>query len=430
MTRPNPTASQPEEMFPAQPSEPERRRLADLLRAESVGGILLVVMAIAGLVIANSPLSGWYFALSSTVIGPAEWHLDLTVAEWVADGLLAVFFFLIGLELKREIVAGDLRHLRRALAPVTAAVGGVVVPVLIFLAIAGSDPLARDGWAVPVATDIAFALAVLAVLGSHLPSALRLFLLTLAVVDDLIGIMLIAVISAKDVDWVSLGIAVGLIAVYGVVAHRWRTAFTRSPVLAWFILLPLGVLAWVFVHHGGIHATIAGVALGMTVPVLAKRSSRSSTNPSESSDPGLAESLEHHLRPLSAGIIVPLFAFFSAGVVLGAAEGQRLISTPLFWGIVFGLVLGKPLGIVGLTWLLSRFRVVSLDPSYRWIDLWGVGALAGIGFTVSLLIANITFDPGSLEQRAATFAILCASAIAALLAASILVGRNRHYRSL
>lgn len=406
--------------FPSNSSASESRRISQLLRQESTGGILLVVAAALGLIAANSGLSPFYTDLRDAQWGIPALHLELTTGQWVADGLLAVFFFLIGLELKREFVAGDLRQPRTALVPIVAALGGVIVPAVLFLAVAGADPLTRSGWAIPVATDIAFALAVLAIIGSHLPSALRVFLLTLAVVDDLIGIVLIAILSAKDVQWWALAAAIIPLALYAFLTHRWRERFVRHASLTWLALLPLGIVTWYFVHEAGIHATIAGVALGLAVPVLGRTGTP---------DDGLASSLEHHLRPLSAGVIVPVFAFFAAGVSVGGDLGE-LTASPVFVAIVIALVVGKPLGIVSTTWLLTRTRFAQLDPSYRWVDLWGLGALAGIGFTVSLLIASISFDGTSLEARSSTLAVLIASIVAAVLAAAILAPRNRRYRAL
>ena len=407
-------------LFSASPSE--SLRVGDILRKETVGGALLVLASAVAIIWANSPAAESYFALRDLRVGPEELHLNLSLGTWAADGLLAIFFFLVGLELKRELLLGDLRNARTAVVPVAAAVAGVAVPALIFVTINLSSPSSLNGWAVPTATDIAFAVAVLALIGSHLPPALRIFLLTLAVVDDLIAISIIAIFYTSEIHWVELGLSVIPIAVYALLAHRFRAFFERHKSAAWLILLPIGVVAWALVHASGIHATVAGVALGFMVPVLP-----SPRRPDELSRESLAEQFEHRFRPISAGFAVPVFAFFSAGVTIGGFEGLRdALTNPLGLGIVIALVLGKPLGIVGMTWISTRFTRAELDPSVRWIDLLGVGVLAGIGFTVSLLVAELSFGQDSDELRIAKVAILCSSLVASLLAALVLMpGRRR-----
>lgn len=396
-------------------------RIGKVLRKESVGGFLLVGAAALALIFANTPLSGVYAGLREFRMGFEPWHLDLSIQQWASDGLLAVFFFLVGLELKREFVAGDLRTPARAIVPVAAAVGGVVVPAFIYLAVNVGKPTV-DGWAIPTATDIAFAVAVLAVIGSKLPPALRLFLLTLAVVDDLIAITIIAVVYTDHLQLTPLLIGLIPLAIFAFLTQRYSTFFSRHGVAAWVILLPLAVMFWALVHASGIHATVAGVLLGFAVPVLRGAADRPDTE-------GLAEILEHRFRPLSAGVAVPIFAFMSAGVALGGSGGLGAVLTdPVTVGIVAGLVLGKPLGILGTTWLLTRITRAELDRSLRWIDLLGVSLLAGIGFTVSLLVAELSFSSGSGHLDHAKIAILGASVIAALAASMILVLRNRHYR--
>ncbi|MBT2495203.1 Na+/H+ antiporter NhaA [Microbacterium sp. ISL-59] len=412
--------------FPRWPGASEAGRISSLLRKEAVGGILLVVAAAIAIVWANSPASESYFALRDFTFGYEPWHLNLSLGTWAADGLLAVFFFLVGLELKREVVAGDLRRFSTAIVPITAAIGGVIVPALIYTAVVWQQPSLREGWAIPTATDIAFAVAVLALVGSHLPSPLRVFLLTLAVVDDLIAILIIAVFYTSEIDVLMLVIAVAVIAVYGFLAQRYRTFFREKAFAAWLILLPLGFTAWAFLHASGIHATIAGVALAFTIPVRANRRDKN-----HSPGTGLAEEFEHRFRPLSAGVAVPIFAFFAAGVSVGGGDGiLRAATDPVTIGVVAGLVLGKPIGIVLSVRVLTWVTRVRLDPALRWIDLIGVGLLAGIGFTVSLLIAELSFGAESLHGDDAKIAIMIASLLASLLASSILVARNRRYRAI
>ncbi|AOP54407.1 MAG: Na+/H+ antiporter NhaA [Brevibacterium aurantiacum] len=405
-------------------------RLLTSLRKDTVGGGLLVIAALTALIWANSPLADSYFALRDVEIGFAPWHLQLSLGTWAADGLLAIFFFLVGVELKTEFTHGDLRSFRTAIVPITAAAGGVIVPALIYTVLMTSNPQLLRGWAIPTATDIAFAVAILAIIGSHLPKALRIFLLTLAAVDDLLAIGIIAVFYTETINPIPLLAAVGVIIVYGLIASRWRTFFVDRAWAAWVILLPLGLIAWGLMHASGIHATIAGVALGFTIPALARRrDTGQDRRPVQDETPNLAEVLEHRLRPLSAGFAVPVFAFFAAGVAVGGFEGlATAFSQPLTFAIIAALVLGKPLGILASTWLVSRFTSAGLDPSLKWLDLAGVGLLAGIGFTVSLLVAELSFIPGSPAHDYAKVAILSASVIAALLATLVLGSRNRRYR--
>ena len=403
----------------------EALRIGEILRKETVGGALLVAAALIALVWANSPASDSYFALRDFKIGYEPWHLELSLGAWAADGLLAIFFFLVGLELKREFVAGDLRQLNKSIVPVGAAFGGVVAPAAIYALINLASPDTLRGWAIPTATDIAFAVAVLAIIGSHLPSALRIFLLTLAVVDDLIAISIIAFFYSSDLHVMPLLLALIPLAIYAFLAQKFRHFFGRHTAAAWLILLPLGVVTWALVHSSGIHATVAGVLLGFAVPVI-----RSQAAGGPEAGPGLAEIFEHRFRPISAGIAVPIFAFFSAGVAVGGWEGLgSALADPVALGIIVALVLGKPVGIMGTTWLLTKMSRARLDESFKWIDVFGVALLAGIGFTVSLLVAELSFGHGSLHDDHAKVGILTASLLAALLATAVLRTRNRQYRA-
>jgi NhaA family Na+:H+ antiporter len=403
----------------------EALRIGEILRKETVGGALLVAAAVIALVWANSPASDSYFALRDFKVGYEPWHLELSLGAWAADGLLAIFFFLVGLELKREFVAGDLRQLNKSIVPVAAAFGGVVAPAAIYALINLASPETLRGWAIPTATDIAFAVAVLAIIGSHLPSALRIFLLTLAVVDDLIAISIIAFFYSSDLQVMPLLLALIPLAIYAFLAQKFRYFFGRHTAAAWLILLPLGVVTWALVHASGIHATVAGVLLGFAIPVI-----RSQAAGGPEAGPGLAEIFEHRFRPISAGIAVPIFAFFSAGVAVGGWEGLgSALADPVALGIIVALVLGKPVGIMGTTWLLTKTSRARLDESFTWIDVFGVAVLAGIGFTVSLLVAELSFGQGSLHDDHAKVGILAASLVAALLATAVLRTRNRQYRA-
>ena len=398
-------------------SWPEVHRIGEILRQETIGGALLLAAAVVALVWANSPWAPAYEALRKFQVGPAAWHLDLSLATWAADGLLAIFFFVAGLELKREFVAGDLRDPRRAAVPVAAAVGGVIVPAVIYAALnLGTGDGALRGWAVPTATDIAFALAVLAVVGRHLPAALRTFLLTLAVVDDLLAIAIIAVFYTAQLSVLPLlGMLVPL-AVFGVLVQR--------RVRSWWPLLPLAAATWVLMHSSGVHATVAGVLLAFTVPVV-----RSDAAGGPDAGPGLAEHFEHRFRPLSAGFAVPVFALMSAGVTIGGFSGLGAsLTDSVALGIVAGLVIGKAIGITAATWLVARFTRANLDEGLSWADVIGLAMLGGLGFTVSLLIGELAFGTGNPREDHVKVAVLTGSVIAALLAAVVLRLRNRVYR--
>ena len=397
------------------PTWTEIRYVADILRAETVGGALLLIGAVLALAWANSPWAEAYQSMRTYVPLPnaAGLGLDLDLAHWAADGLLAIFFFVVGVELKREFLAGDLRDPAQAVLPVVAAVGGMLAPALIFLVInldTGGEAL--RGWAIPTATDIAFAVAVLAVIGSHLPSGLRAFLLTLAVVDDLLAITIIGFFYTSDFAPLPL-LASGIpIAAFAVLVQRRKSW--------WWALMPLAAVAWALVHASGVHATVTGVLLGFTIPVLTGAGDQ----------PGMAEHLEHLWRPVSAGIAVPVFAVFAAGVSIRGGEIAEALRDPVAIGVVAGLVLGKLLGVFGSTFLLARFTRAELDENLSWTDVLGVSLLAGIGFTVSLLVGELAFGEGSERDAHVKTAILIGSLVSALLAALILIPRNAVYRRL
>lgn len=396
-------------------SYPEYLRISEILRLETVGGALLLVATAAALIWANSPATEGYFALRDLKIGYEPWHLQLSLGHWASDGLLAIFFFIAGLELKREFVSGELRKVSKAVVPVAAAVGGVAVPALIYTLLnLGQSAESLRGWAIPTATDIAFALAVLAVINTHLPAALRTFLLTLAVVDDLLAIGIIAFFYSSGLQPLLLLAALVPLGLF--------TLLVQKRVRRWYVLLPLAAATWGLVHASGIHATVAGVLLGFAVPVLASRKRGEE-------GPGMAESFEHRLRPLSAGFAVPVFAFFSAGVALGGFDGFRsALADPVALGIVAALVAGKTVGVFGTTFLITKTTRARLDDGLAWIDVLGLALLAGVGFTVSLLIAELSFGAGSSHDDHAKVAILTGSLVAALLATVVLRLRNRRYR--
>ncbi|MEP7091146.1 MAG: Na+/H+ antiporter NhaA [Nocardioidaceae bacterium] len=397
----------------------EDSRIAEVLRSETVAGALLLAGTVVALVWANSPLKDSYTAVRDVTVGPAALHLDLSLGTWAADGLLAIFFFVVGLELKREFVAGDLRDPQRAALPIFAALGGIAMPALLFALInLTTGDSALRGWAIPTATDIAFALAVLAIISTHLPTALRTFLLTLAVVDDLFAVTIIAIFFTSDLSLLPL---VGALVPLGLF-----TVLVQRRVRSWWLLLPLAAATWGLVHASGIHATVAGVLLGFAVPVI-----RSQAAGGPEAGPGMAEHFEHLIRPISSGIAVPVFAFFAAGVTVGGFSGLTdALTDRVALGIVVGLVAGKFLGILGATYLVARFTRASLDESLRWLDIAGLALLGGIGFTVSLLIGELAYGADSLRDEHVKVAILAGSLVAAVLATGVLRSRNGTYRRL
>lgn len=401
---------------------PQSERLWVLrqLRDETVGGALLIVAAAIALVWANSPWGDVYLDIANFTVGPAALNLDLSLATWAADGLLAVFFFVAGLELKHELVKGSLSKASQAAVPVAAALGGMVIPALIYVAVNVTSTTGQtSGWGIPMATDIAFALAVLAIMGRGLPLALRAFLLTLAVVDDLGAIAVIAIFYS---DKFALGYFVAATLLVGLWWFLQRRRFQgRRAALA--VYVPLALLIWYTTHESGVHATVAGVAMGLATRV--------SHDPGEELSPG--DRAEHALRPFVAGFAVPLFAFASAGVTVRdvgdstapvMSLGQTL-SSPVTLGVLVGLLVGKPIGVIGGAWLMARFTRASLNPALRWADVMAVGVLAGIGFTVSLLIAELAFEDAPELLTDAKVGILAATLGAAVLSALVLMSRKR-----
>jgi Na+:H+ antiporter, NhaA family len=392
------------------PGSRELRVLADALRAETVGGALLLGATVIALILANTPAKDFYYHLQHFDIGPSAIGLHLDLEEWAADGLLAIFFFIAGLELKRELVAGEMRHLAAALVPVVAAICGMITSAIIYLIVNAGHPTAK-GWAIPCATDIAFALAVLAVTGRFLPSALRAFLLTLAVVDDIGAIIVIAVVYTSSIKPLPLIIAAVLLVVFWLL-QRYRVAY-------WWLAIPLALVIWALVHSSGIHATVAGVAMGLLIPV---------TVVGEDDSP--AEHLEHLIRPVSAGLAVPAFALLSVGLAISPGSLAAVFTGRGGLGVLLGLVAGKTIGVMGGAYLTARFTHARLSPELSWADILAVATLSGIGFTVSLLISDLAFGPESALATTAKTAVVVASLLAGLLASLLLALRNKHYRQL
>ena len=403
----------------------------DFLRTETAGAALIAVGAIAALIWANSPWSGSYRDLWAThaSLSIGRHAIDLSLLHWVNDGLMTVFFFVVGLEIKRELSDGHLSRPSAVVVPAVAAVGGMVVPALLYLAIAGRS--ASHGWAIPMATDIALALGVVAALGSRVPAPWRIFLLALAIVDDIGAILVIAIVYSNGVEWGWLaGAAASLAAI--VLLKALRAPFVPVAVVG-------GIALWYAMYRSGVHPTLAGVILGVLAPTTARlvpeyidteelvdvsdaRAAHATVHIARNSV-SVVEYLQHVLHPWTSFVIVPVFALANAGIELGVDQVRHAWSSPIAWGVFAGLVIGKPLGVGLAAGLVgSRYAEpgdVSRDRSGR----LGIGAAAGIGFTVSVFITELAFTDEA-ERAEAKLAILAASVVAALLAAVVL-GRRR-----
>ncbi|WEK62560.1 MAG: Na+/H+ antiporter NhaA [Candidatus Microbacterium colombiense] len=376
------------------------------LRGQQFPAVLLLLAAGLGLLFANLPTHDAVAAVLDFHIAIPGTALDLSVAHWVSDGLLAVFFFVVAIELRHELTRGELDSPRKALQPAIAATGGVLVPIAVYLLIAGGDATVL-GWPIPTATDIAFALGVLAMFGRGLPSSVRVFLLALAILDDIIGIIFIAVLFAQDVQWLLLALGVVGVVVFAVLARMLQRR--RSPVIS-VVMVIIGVLVWGLVAASGIHATIAGVMLGLVMA------------------PAPAERTRHTLEPVVNGAILPLFAFVAAFVMIPALSLGEL--SPAFWAIVVALPVGKIVGITLFGWVGMRIRPKGTAPALPFGDLLAAGALGGIGFTVSLLLANLAFAADAGVRDQAILGVLVGS-LAALVISGLLVSwRARSYRRL
>ncbi|NKY84397.1 Na+/H+ antiporter NhaA [Nocardia veterana] len=387
-----------------------RSELARYLRTETVGGALLLVAAAIALLWANSPWRDGYFAMVDTTVAVPALHLELTLGDWTKDGLLAIFFFVAGLELKRELVVGELADRKRATLPVVAALGGVVTPALIALAVGWGVPGMDRGWAIPVATDIAFALAVLAMTGSRIPAGARVFLLSLAVVDDLLAIIVIAVLFTTTV---ALGWLLGAALCFAgwALAQRQRI---RTPL----VYVPLALIAWYALHEAGIHPTLAGVICGLLTRV----------RPDPDEDEAPATRLEHLFQPVSAGLCVPLFALFASGVPLSGTVFGEMFTSRLSLAIIAGLLIGKFVGIFGSSWLAIRFGIATRPAGLGNRDMSALSVLGGIGFTVSLLVAELAL-PDRAAAELAKAAVLMTSLAASLLGSALLLRRGRAHQA-
>jgi NhaA family Na+:H+ antiporter len=378
-----------------------------LLRSERFPAVLLLAAAALGLLVANLPVGAAVLEASHLHLAVPGTPIDLSLAHWVSDGLLAIFFFGVAVELQYELTSGELSSVRKALQPAIAAAGGVLVPILIFLLIAGGDPATRDGWPIPTATDIAFALGVLAVFGKGLPSPVRVFLLALAIIDDIVGIVFIAVLFAHDMDLGMLAVGVLLIAAFAALSRidpdgrGARAAVVVAMVVA-------AVAAWAFVLLSGVHATIAGVLLGLAIRQGAGMRAR------------------HTLEPWINGAILPLFAFVAALVVIPQVSPSQL--SPALWAILIALPIGKIIGITLFGWVAMRMRPKGTAPTVVFPDLVAAGTLGGIGFTVSLLLANLAYADDATIRDEAILGVLGGSMIALVLSGIIVSWRARAHR--
>lgn len=413
------SGKQPASLF-GLPSLRERKVLADALRTETVGGMVLLAAAVVALIWANSPLGDVYDTVRDFHFGIPALGLDLSVGHWASDGVLTIFFFAAGIELKRELVVGELRRPAAAALPLVAALGGMVVPALFYtgISVAGDGDL--NGWAVPMATDIAFALGVLAVIGTNLPSGIRAFLLTLAIADDLGAIMVIAVFYTSTLNWAAFGGALAGLFLYWLLHQKLN-------VRGWSYYVPLGLVIWALMYNSGVHATIAGVAMGMLLRAKPRKDEQETDGGDEPVSP--AERIEHLVRPLSAGFAVPVFALFAAGVSVSGSALAEGFRQPEALGVAVGLVAGKFVGVFGGTYLAARFTRARLSPGLTWSDVSGVALLAGIGFTVSLLVTELAFTDAETREHVKA-AVLIGSLIAALCACVLLKIRDAKYAKL
>ncbi|NOY77062.1 MAG: Na+/H+ antiporter NhaA [Calditrichaeota bacterium] len=372
----------------------------DFIKKESSSGILLMAATVLALVFSNTPLSSIYksFLHIPVEVRVGALHLDKSLYHWVNDGLMAIFFLLIGLEVKREVLEGHLSSIRQAALPGIAALGGMAVPAAIYLLFNRSNPIAANGWAIPTATDIAFALGILSLLGKRVPISLKIFLMALAIIDDLGAIVIIALFYTANLSVISISVAALALAVLITL-----NVLGVAKKAAYFIV---GLVLWVSVLKSGVHATLAGVALAFTIPLNAK---------DENNQPvSLVKDIEHNLHFWVAFLILPLFAFVNAGVdVRQISLGQMSGSVPL--GIILGLFIGKQLGVFGFSGLAIKFKLAKLPEGSHWMQFYGVSVLTGIGFTMSLFISTLAFESDQIFHYTDKLAILVGSFLSGLL---------------
>jgi len=378
--------------------------LRDFLHRESSSGTLILIASALGLLAANSGLADTYFAFLDFKfqIGPSSLELDFTILKSINYLLMSLFFFVVGLEIKRELTSGHLASFKAAAAPLFAAIGGMSLPAIIYLVIAGG--VEPNGWAVPVATDIALAVGLLALVGSSAQASLRSFLLALAVIDDIGAILIIALVYSTGVN-LSWGLA-GLLAIFAILG------FKKLGSQSIFIFLPLGLLLWYCSYRFGVHPTIAGVILGLLTPNTPKANSKEID--SEDGSLSVIEYLESKLHPISSYLIVPIFAFANTGVEISSKSINSAINSVIAWGIFFGLVIGKPLGVLLATMAARKIKIAEYPQGAKNLDLVATGSAAGIGFTVAIFIARLAFDSPEIVNLA-IFSVIMGSVVSALI---------------
>ncbi|MFZ2544466.1 MAG: Na+/H+ antiporter NhaA [Candidatus Saccharimonadales bacterium] len=377
-----------------------------LLKDEAISGKLIIVATLLALISANTALSSMYgsFLHTNLTIGLGNWTLSKDLHHWIGDGLMTFFFLVVGLELKRELVKGELRKIKTATLPFAAAIGGMIIPALIYIMLnRGGDSFA--GWAIPMATDIAFAVGILALLGNRIPSSIRLFLLTLAIVDDIGAVIVIAIFYNSGISLYMLAITFAISALLLILQ---RLKLINMPI---FILTGVGV--WLALNASGVHPSIAGVIIGLLAPLTSHLSNK---------EP-IAESLERFTIPISTLLVVPLFAFVNTGITLSFGSLNNASALPIASGIIAGLVVGKVLGILGASWLVVKLRYAELPSGANWSHIVGAGFLAGIGFTVAIFVTDLAFNAEDYIVIA-KLSIFIASVVSALIGLAVL-SRNK-----
>lgn len=382
------------------------------LRDEAISGKLILIATVLALIATNSPLQHAYedFWHNQLSIGLGSWDLSLDLRHWINEGLMAIFFLVVGLEIKRELVHGELQDTKKAILPIAAAVGGMLVPAAVYVAI-NNQPGLIQGWGIPIATDIAFAVAILTLLSRHVPTSLKLFLLTLAIADDIGAIFVIALFYAEIINYWFLSLSAVILVLFCLYRNR------LAGRLGWFMFI--GIVLWLTTHLSGIHASIVGAAVGLIAPVALRPAGMS-----------ISKRLEEFFLPVSTFAVLPLFAFANAGVILSAQAFNNTSSASVMTGIILGLTVGKMVGIAAASWLMVRFGKASLPAGTNWRHIIGVGFIAGIGFTVSIFITELAFRDNLQLIESAKIGIFIASILSAVFGSLILWSAGRQAKSI
>lgn len=381
--------------------------LPDFLKGEAIAGKLILIATVMALIAVNSPLQHLYEDVwrSNLSIDLGSWSISMDLRHWINEGLMAIFFLVVGLEIRHELVHGELRDIKKAILPIAAAVGGMIVPAVFYIAVNSQSGLVQ-GWGIPIATDIAFAAAVLALLNKRVPISLKLFLLTLAIADDIGAIFVIALFYAEIINYWFLGISAIILVVYYIIRKR------LAGHLAMFCVM--GMVLWLTTHLSGIHASIVGAAVGMLAPIALRPSGKS-----------VAKKLEDFFHPISTYAILPLFAFANAGVIISTQAFTNTSSISVISGIALGLVAGKMLGITIASWIMVRLGKATLPTDTNWRHIIGVGFIAGIGFTVSIFMTELAFRTDLQLIESAKIGIFIASIVSAILGIIVLLSTKK-----